>query len=246
MEPNALLIALLLLVTCTAAFFAGTRMRKSGRTQNKTQTPIPQHWPLNPRRMINSQERKIWAWLRQAFPEHHIMVKVAVTRFLLPRRGEDSRQLYQVLNGVHCTFTVCGNDGRVVGCVDVPGSQGISRVHRQIKLTLLSQCGIVYRVIQPDHLPAAAEIRIDFLGEDALALFNREKATVTQAQQDLRATVEKQRRHQRTEAPRRGEASVPPDTEGGSSGYETEFAPSAWQQPNSFLAPLDSRLAGLQ
>ena len=244
MELNVLVSVLLVLIGCTAAFIAGgARARRSARAQ----TRIPRHWPLTARRMMNSQERKVWHWLKQVFPEHDVMVKTAITRFTLPRRGENSRQLYHVLNGVHCTFTVCGNDGRVVGCVDVPGSQGIPRVHRHIKLTLLSQCGIVYRVIQPGSLPSAAEVRIDFLGEEALALFNRDRAAVSHAKQELRATVERRRQHQRpTAGASRADAAAPQDSEGGTSVYETEFAPSAWQQPNSFLAPLDSRMAGLQ
>jgi hypothetical protein len=103
--------------------------------------------------MANSEERRVWSWLIRVFFDHHVMIKVPVTRFTLPRAKENSAHWYQLLSGVYCTFTVCGADGQVVGCVDVPGVNGISRGNLQLKLTLLSQCGIAYSVVNPNSLP---------------------------------------------------------------------------------------------
>ena len=58
--------------------------------------------------MANSQERKVWRWLVRVFFDHHVMVKIPVTRFTMPRAKENSEHWYQMLSGVYCTFTVCG------------------------------------------------------------------------------------------------------------------------------------------
>ena len=166
--------------------------------------------------MANSEERRVWRWLIRVFFDHHVMIKVPVTRFTLPRAKENSAHWYQLLSGVYCTFTVCGADGQVVGCVDVPGVNGISRGNMQLKLTLLSQCGIAYCVVKPDSLPTLEEIRADFLGSNA-AVPNRremEDAAMATARQRLRAAVDRQR-HKRL-----GADSLAP-----ASGPSSEFGP---------------------
>ena len=145
--------------------------------------------------MANSQERKVWRWLGRVFFDHHVMIKVPVTRFTMPRAKENSEHWYQLLSGVYCTFTVCRADGQVVGCVDVPGVNGISRGNMQLKMTLLSQCGIAYCVVKPDSLPPLEEIRADFLGSNAQCQSKKEMedAAMTTAHQKLRAAVDRQR-----------------------------------------------------
>ena len=115
----------------------------------KARRRIPRHWPLDPRTMANSEECKVWRWLIRVFFDHYVMIKVPVTRFTFPHRNQNSAHWYHLLGGVYCTFTICGPDGQVVGCVDVPGRNGISRSNRKLKLTLLSQCGIAYWVVNP-------------------------------------------------------------------------------------------------
>ena len=89
--------------------------------------------------MASSAECVVWHWLNRVFFDHHIMIKIPVTRFTLPSGKENGAHWYQLLSGVYCTFTVCASDGHVVGCVDVLGPNGISRSNRQLKVTLLSQ-----------------------------------------------------------------------------------------------------------
>ena len=191
--------------------------------------------------MANSQERKVWRWLVRVFFDHHVMIKVPVTRFTLPRAKENSEHWYQLLSGVYCTFTVCGADGQVVGCVDVPGAKGISRSNMQLKLTLLSQCGIAYCVVKPDSLPTLEEIRSDFLGSNAVPNKREmEDAAMTTARQRLRAAVDRQR-HKRVGADALMPASGPTSGFGSDSFLPSGFASGAWQQPDSFIAPLDSR-----
>ena len=218
------------------------------RRAAKARRRIPKHWPLDPRTMANSEECKVWRWLIRVFFDHYVMVKVPVTRFTFPRVSENSVQWYELLSGVYCTFTVCGPDGHVVGCVDVPGRNGISRSNRKLKLTLLSQCGIAYWVVKPNSLPTLADIRTDFLGDAAgmPGKKDRDEVAITTAHQKLRTAIERQR-HRRLSASAlvsTGETYTEDALE--SLLADTGFAPSAWQQPNSFIAPLDSRVGLLQ
>ena len=213
----------------------------------KQRRRIPKHWPLDPRRMASSAECVVWHWLNRVFFDHHIMIKIPVTRFTLPSGKENGAHWYQLLSGVYCTFTVCASDGHVVGCVDVLGPNGISRSNRQLKVTLLSQCGIAYCVVKPNRLPALAEIRTEFLGDKALMPGNkgRDDAILTTAHQ-LRTVVDRLR-HQRP-----GDFGRLEPASGTSSGSgpesllsDSDFSPGSWQQADSFIAPLDSRPAKL-
>ena len=221
--------------------------RWSTRRAAKARRRIPQHWPLDPRSMANSEECRVWRWLIRVFFDHYVMIKVPITRFTFPRAGEDSAHWYELLGGVYCTFTVCGPDGQVVGCVDVPGRKGLSRSNQKLKLTLLAQCGIAYWVVKSDNLPTLVEIRTDFLGETAGMSHRKDRhgVAVMTAQQKLREAVERQR-HKRMSVDAlvspRGSSSEDDDSLLTGSG----FTPSAWQQANSFVAPLDSRRAQLR
>jgi hypothetical protein len=213
----------------------------------KQRRRIPKHWPLDPRRMANSSECLVWHWLNRVFFDHHIMIKTPVTRFTLPSGKENGEHWYQLLSGVYCTFTVCASDGHVVGCVDVLGPRGISRSNRQLKLTLLSQCGIAYCVVKPDRLPALAEIRTEFLGDRAIVPRNKRRDdAVAATAQKLRTAVHRGRDQRASDFAR-----LEPDS-GNNSGSGTEslvsdsdFSSGPWQQADSFIAPLDSRPATL-
>ncbi|MCJ7799725.1 MAG: DUF2726 domain-containing protein [Polaromonas sp.] len=225
----------------------------TSRSARKRKT-IPKRWPLSARVLANTEERKVWRWLTQSFSDHYIMIKIPVTRFTLPRSQEQGLHWYELLSGVYCTFTVCRSDGRVVGCVDVLGPQGLSRSNRQLKQSLLSQCGIAYWVLEPDGLPSTGDIRTEFLGNEAAEAKTTERehdeAQVNAARTNLSAALERQRRSRAVTPPStraRRTPNSPPEShraldssQDSSSGYS-----SGWQHDNSFLAPLDSRRSAL-
>jgi hypothetical protein len=218
------------------------------RRKAKVRRRIPTHWPLDPRKIVSSAERRVWHWLNRVFFDHQVMIKLPVTRFTLPQGREDGGEWYKILTGVYCTFTVCAPDGHVVGCVDVLGPAGISRTNRQLKLTLLSQCGISYMVVKPDNLPALPEIRTEFLGDKALASedAHRQREVHTQALK-LRSSVERLRQRRQSDNPSADSAGHSVSDWGPVSVLgEADGNAGPWQQPNSFLAPLDSRRAELR
>jgi len=129
----------------------------------------PVKWPLGARGLVSTDERDVWKWLRHTFHEHAVLVKVPVLRFTTPLDKEkgkaNSERWRALLNEVYTTFTVCTADGKVVGCVDVPGKRGLSEANRELKEALLSDCGIAYTVVRGNHLPAGSAMRAAFLGE---------------------------------------------------------------------------------
>jgi hypothetical protein len=205
---------------------------------------IPKHWPLSSRAIANSEEARVWHWLARAFYDHHIMIKLPVTRFTLPRDMERGMVWYRMLGSVYCTFTVCRADGRVVGCLDVPGKNALPRSTRLLKHSLLTQCGLPYWVVQSSSLPTVAEIRAEFLGEQPNAQSMREREieerAIIAAQANLRSALTRQRSNRQSDfSPL---SSWPSSTTGDS--RVSEMGSSEWQD-NSFLVPLDSRKGDL-
>ena len=189
----------------------------------------PKIWPLRARSILNSQELEAWLWLSTAFPELFIAVKMPLTRFTLPLPGENSKDLYRLLGGVYCTFAICRANGHVVACVDIPGPRGINDSNRELKSALLGQCGIRYEVLFPAALPPLQELRALLLGQPAAKAPGAGRPEVSDAQRRLRKSIT-QRRSGRPAA---------------SQADDSSFMPSEWQQADSFVAPLDSRIAEL-
>lgn len=121
----------------------------------------------------------------------------------MPKKPCDAafKLFYQYL-GSHCnrdcTLTVCAQDGRVVGCVDLLGRQGLSRNSRKLKRSLLTQCGIAYLVIEPGSILGTAQIRTVLLGEAAALNYasesERDEAKIATARLKLSEVLERQRR----------------------------------------------------
>ena len=232
-------LALLASLLLGAVFHAWWLRRQAHESRR-----IPRQWPLSPRVLANSKERQVWRWLIRAFLGHHVMLKLPVTRFTIPRDKREGQHWYELLKGLYCTFTVCRADGHVIGCVDVPGRFGLSEKNERLKRQLLHQCGIAYTVVESDSLPSLSEIRTEFLGEMASMSMERERSdtAVFAARGHLREALARQRHTRNSDlAP----LSRTPDT--GSGALHSDFASFAESlQPDSFVSPLDSREAELR
>jgi hypothetical protein len=166
------------------------------RWVNRGKRRIPKHWPLHARVLMNSEELRVWHWMASTFDGHHVLVKMPVTRFTRPNASENSLYWYEMLQNTTCTFSVCANDGHVVGCVDIPKSFGLSHKARSLKSNLLAQCGISYAVLNPSMLPNPDALRNEFLGEEATKTrhLKREEAVLEVARISLKKTLAQQRR----------------------------------------------------
>ena len=233
----------------TEAFLSGCLLGLSGtavvywlvRPQASPQPAIPKQWPLRQRLLVNSRERKIWDWLRNAMADQQVMIKLPVTRFTIPAqpaKPSEAEHWYAMLNRVYCTFTVCAADGRVLGCVDVPGRVGMSLSHQAMKRSLLTQCGIPYWVVEPDKLPHAKQIRAAFLGEmPTTSNSERLQVDVRDAAESLQALLSRQRSS-------KNQGVMDLSDIGDEPLYSQDPRMDPWDQ-NSFIAPLDSRAADL-
>jgi hypothetical protein len=207
------------------------------RYVKRQQRRIPSVWPLKVRPMVNSRERKVWLWLNKVMFDQQVLVKLPVTRFTIPSEQTEATHWYKLLNGVYCTFTVCGLDGRVLGCVDVPGAAGLSLGNQTLKHSLLEQCNVRYWVVDPDNLPHLTQIRTAFLGE---------QAAMASSNKQLDERFQNVREHLQAAVTRRRQDKLP---DGNPSGF-TPIAPAEFKESrlasgwevNSFVSPLDSRM----
>lgn len=210
--------------------------------QTKARKPrrIPKQWPIRVRSLVSSNERRVWSWLTKVMFDQHILIKLPVTRFTAPRPNEDSAHWYRLLNGIYCTFTVCNLDGVVIGCVDAPGSQGLSISNQTLKHSLLTQLGIRYWVLTSSKLPHPDELRAAMLGEQAVKGPQRDQlnAQFQDVRENLQAAVTR-RRHGKSERVERLESEI-----GNAPEFLSSRIASGWEQ-NSFAMPLDSRSAPL-
>lgn len=131
----------------------------------KRKRRVPAQWQLQARPLFTEVEHTVWHWLKSAFHEHYVLVKIPVIRFLSPRSIAEGEYAHELLKGVYCSFTVCAFDGTVIGCIDVPGSSGLKASKRDMKQKLFAGCGIAYAVVSAAALPARDVVRDAFLGE---------------------------------------------------------------------------------
>ena len=206
---------------------------------------VPPVWPFDPRRIANSDERQVWTWLRQTFPDHQVLLKLPLVRFVIPQRHEKAREWLPLLSNVYCTFTVCTTDGRVIGCIDVMARpDSLPPINRQIKETLLEQCGINYWAVLRDRMPTSETLRTEFVGGDSRELDMEPPASlfvpIDNVRQRLHETLDRNRAHRNLSAP------APLNGLSSDPGFaETQPSDMSKLQPNSFLTPTQSRRAGL-
>lgn len=193
----------------------------------------PSDLPLKPRPMLTPVEAQAWQWLQQVFPEHHITIKVPITRFTLPTDTTDIKSWLPMLNTLYCTFTLCDSRGRVIGCFDVVSERPLSRRNRQIKDTVLTKCGMHYATITRQTMSDPANLRAQFLDmpwsePEPEAESHSKLAELQAASNTLYDLLDRRRSNRQQTAPAPLEDLSDNDTHMGRS----------WEQPDSFLATL--------
>lgn len=189
---------LALTVTAVSGMATGAVCHRGwlARTARKKRR-IPAQWHLQARPLMLDHEQYVWHWLQRAFFDHHVLVKVPVIRFVSPRNEAEGQRSFELLKSVYCTFTVCAADGTVIGCLDVPGPQGLRASNRDLKRKLFNECGIAYAVVRDSNLPTLEDVRAAFLGaidlsddEDASpAVLGHPPLDMPEAEADAMVTV---------------------------------------------------------
>jgi hypothetical protein len=129
----------------------------------------PSQWPITARELVAPDEHEVWQWLCGVFADYHIMLKIPLVRYTAPTTPAEGKVWHKRLSGVYCTFTVCGADGTVIGCVDVVGAGDGDRAHWYVKETVLGKCGIPYVMVSCGKLPAGESLRTAFIGQIELS-----------------------------------------------------------------------------
>jgi hypothetical protein len=201
---------------------------------------VPKKWPLNVRPLVNSEEKRVWAWLRRVMFDQQVMVKLPVTRFTAPTNRAEAGRWFDMLSGLYCTFTVCSMEGRVIACFDVPGLLG-SKKNQNLKQALLSQCGIRYCIVDSTKLPHPSQVRFEFFGQEEAKKTNQAAfdASFKDVKQSLQAALDRQRNNKK-----QGVGHSNSDFSN-TSGFQDSSSTSGWTQ-NSFMTPLDSRFSEIK
>ena len=165
MSGDPILMLILALLALAIGVFLGLFWSKSRQPKEKPLAgKVPSHWPLQLRTVVRPNEAIIWRWLRAAFPNQRVLLKLPFSRFTSPDDIDLGREYYDLLNGLYASFTITDRDGHVLGCVDLGGTQPPSASQR-IKETVLGQLGIAYEVLQGTRLPTPASLRAAILNE---------------------------------------------------------------------------------
>lgn len=139
------------------------------RRRPKRSLPLPAEWPLTPRPVFSTEERRVNRLLREAFPHHIVLSKLPLVRFCQPIEGGDMRYWYQLLGGTSVNFAVCSPNGRVLAALDLDIERGNSRRVLQIKQSVLGACRVRYLRCPLDNLPSVAELQLLVPTSDAAA-----------------------------------------------------------------------------
>ena len=161
-------VSALVVTALLSAFLGATSYRYWVVTSARNKKRIPPKWQLRARPLFTDVERTVWRWLRQVFFDQQLLLKIPVIRFLSPQNVSQGHHSHELLKGIYCSFTVCTADGTVIGCIDVPGVNGLKASHRDMKQKLFAECGIAYTVLSASNLPTLEGLRTSFLGAMAL------------------------------------------------------------------------------
>ena len=145
------------------------RRHKSRRSRLVARHRIPSKWPLKLRCAASAEECLAWAWLCDVFPEQHVVLKLPVTRFTAAIDPQQNRDWYHMLSGVHCLFTVCAPNGRVMGCVDLHDGVSNQGRDRSLKQSLLTQLNVPYYSLRIGQRSGAETLRKLFLNVEDIA-----------------------------------------------------------------------------
>lgn len=165
---------------------AGHRAWQASKARKKRK--LPEQWHLQARLLLSSTELEVWHWLQRAFFEYDVLVKVPLIRFMAPRSAVEGKRSHELIKALYCSFTICAVDGTVVGCVDVPGPNGLKTSARALKQTLFAECGLAYAVVRAGNLPSLEDMRSAFLGE--VDLHEEEPAVVQAAPVPIQVAVQ--------------------------------------------------------
>ena len=121
--------------------------------------PLPREWTLATRRVLNTNERRVYNQLRLAFPKCIVMPKLPLVRLCQPATPEQVKFWYELIGAAHVAFAVCNPNGHVLLVIDLDSSRSHSRRSTRIKESVLAACGIQRLHCAADDLPSIDVLR---------------------------------------------------------------------------------------
>lgn len=145
---------------------------------------MPDAWPLAARKVFTRQEQDAYAIMRSAFPDHAVLVKLPVSRFLYLTETRNMKYWFELLTPLYVTFAVCRADGKVIAAVDFDSAQQKgSRSGYTLKRRALDACKLLYLRYDYEAMPSAKVLRLNVLGDKApdISIGTDVKATAADA-----------------------------------------------------------------
>ncbi len=125
-----------------------------------TRRKLPSEWPLTPRPVFSTDERRVYRLLREALPHHVILCKLPLVRFCQPSEASEVRYWFDLLGGLNVSFAICSSNGRVLAAIDLDTERQHQGRGLQIKQAVLNACRVRYLRCPLDKLPTAAELQL--------------------------------------------------------------------------------------
>lgn len=122
-------------------------------------SPLPTEWTLAARRVLGSNERRVYNQLRLAFPKYIVLPKLPLVRLCQPATPDQVKFWYELIGAAHVTFAVCNPNGHVVLVIDLDSTRTHSRRSTRIKESVLAACGIHRLHCAADEFPSIEELR---------------------------------------------------------------------------------------
>ncbi len=121
---------------------------------------LPDEWPLTPRPVFSTDERRVYRLLREALPHHVILCKLPLVRFCQPSEASETRYWFDLLGALNVGFAICSSNGRVLAAIDLDTERQQQGRGLQIKQSVLNACRVRYLRCPLDKLPTAAELQL--------------------------------------------------------------------------------------
>ncbi len=191
-------------LTLTTAFVAAILLVVALQvvlTRRRRPEPLPREWQLMLRPVFSANEQRMYQQLREAFPEHIILCKLALARFTHASEPARVNYWHGLIGPLHVTFAISNAKGRVLAAIDVEGPRGGSRRATRIKIGVLSACRVRYLCFMVDDLPSTDELRRAVLHDDAApdtrpqAIESMPSHKLDEARSSLHSAIRKQREH---------------------------------------------------
>jgi len=122
--------------------------------------PLPDVWAIDPRPVLNADERQAMRHLRDALPHNMILAKLPLVRLCHPRDADRQQYWFELLGSLHVSFAICSANARVLAVIDLESPRGTSSRALKIKQSLFAACRIRYVQCRANNLPPPSDLEL--------------------------------------------------------------------------------------